>query len=108
MAGALHEDAPHRFRRRREEMPAVLPLLSLLADEPQIGFVNQGRGLKGLVRRFMSHPPRSELAQFFVNEREQLIGRFGIAIVNGFEDLCDTAHARRVNDDFRMSNAKRR
>ena len=49
--GLLDEDAADRLGRGGEEMPAPLELL--IADEAQIGFVNEGRGVECLPRLFL-------------------------------------------------------
>jgi hypothetical protein len=47
LAGAIHENAPHRFRRRSEEMRAILKLRLLFGgDEPQPRLVNESGRLQ--------------------------------------------------------------
>src|SRR5262245_50102446 len=108
LAGALHEDAPHRLGRRREEMPAVLPRLFLLANKPKISFMNESGGLQSLARRLASHPPRSKLAQFFVDQRKQFVCSLWIAPLNAVEDARDVAHARRLCHRHGMGNLERK
>ena len=78
-AGAIDEDAPHRFGRGAKEMRAVLPGMLLGAGQPQPCFMHQRGGLQRVPARLVRHLARGQLAKFFVNEREQLIGGSGIA-----------------------------
>jgi hypothetical protein len=48
-AGVIDENAPHQHRGNSEEIGAALPVCSLLANESQIGLVNEGSGLKSMV-----------------------------------------------------------
>jgi hypothetical protein len=54
-SGALDQDPPHGLGRGSEEVSPAVPLLSLgvLADEPQVGFMDQGRGLEHLPGLFV-------------------------------------------------------
>ena len=76
----------------------------------QPGFVNECRGLEGLSGFFIGHPDDGQLAQFFIDEREQLIGSFGIARINGAEQLGDVGHvaimrrrSRKASEDINAS-----
>ncbi len=42
----INQDAAHLLTGDRKEMPAVLDFKGLGANQPQISFVNQGRGLQ--------------------------------------------------------------
>ena len=46
IAGMVDQDPPHRFRRGGEEVPPAVELL--VADQPQIGLVDQGGGVEGV------------------------------------------------------------
>jgi hypothetical protein len=53
VAGAFHQDAPHRLGGRREEMTAAVPRPLLTgADQPEVSFMDQSRGLERLPGRF--------------------------------------------------------
>ena len=41
----------------------------------------------------IGHLDRREFAQLLINERKQLFGGFGIALLNAVEDVRDVAHA---------------
>ena len=68
-AGVLNQDAPHGLGRGSEEVFAVLPVILPGADQPQVGFVNEGRGLERLARSLLGELLRRELAQLLVDER---------------------------------------
>src|SRR6185503_18271900 len=52
----------------------------------------ESRGLKGLSGFLIGHLGGGEFAQLCINEREQFIGRLGIALLNAVEDARDVAH----------------
>lgn len=91
--GAVHEDAPHGLRRRDEKVRATLPLPLILLNDPQPGLVNECGRLESLTRRFPRHLGRGECAQFLVNQRQQFLSGFGIALLNAVEDAGEVAHA---------------
>ena len=49
-------------------------------------------GLQRLPRFLLRHLRRRQLAQFFIDQREQLIARFRIARINGIEQLGEVGH----------------
>jgi hypothetical protein len=73
----LDKNAAHRFGGRREEMPAMSK--SLIADQSQICFMNEGSGVKRLAGLFLSKLRGRKFAQLVVNQREELGGGAGIA-----------------------------
>ena len=74
----------------REEIPTVLPVRIVLTYQAQVGFVNERSGLQGLPCGLACHPPRSKLAQFVIDQRQQLFGGFGIISLNAVEDSRDS------------------
>ena len=46
VASVIHQDAPHQLSRDRKEVRAVLPLNVARVDQPQIGLIDQRRGLQ--------------------------------------------------------------
>jgi len=91
----VDENSPHRFSGSREEMSAVLPQRLCRPDQAEPGFVNESGGLKRLPRRFVRHFLSGQATEFFVNERQQFLGGFGIALLNPVEDLRDVAHTNK-------------
>src|SRR5215475_451876 len=51
----VHQDAPHQLRSDPEEVRPVLPVDTLLFDQPQVGFVDQGRGLQRVAGTLPPH-----------------------------------------------------
>jgi hypothetical protein len=49
-------------------------------------------GLQRLVRRFVGHLVGGELAQFFIDQRQQFISGFGVALFDGVENVGDVVH----------------
>src|SRR6266568_954732 len=91
----LDEYAPHRLRCSSKEMPSAVPRPILRADQPQISFMHQGRGLQSLARHFLGHLVRGELAQLLVNERQQLFRSVGITLPYSVQNARDIAHGYR-------------
>lgn len=62
-AGGVNQNAPHRLRGRRKEMPASFKsfVASFLMGEPQIGFIHKRRSTPGMRLSFASQPCRREL-----------------------------------------------
>ena len=81
--GVVDEDAAHGLGRRREEVVATLPFPGLVpADQPDVGLVHQSGGLDGLAGLLPRQPPGGELAEFVVDQRQQLLGRPGVAVLD--------------------------
>ena len=51
--------------------------------------MDQGRGLEGLARLLLSEPLGGQLAQLVVDQRQELLGRLGVALLDGREDAGD-------------------
>jgi hypothetical protein len=92
-ARAIHQNAPHGFRRRAEEMRAILPRRLLIAAEVEPSLMHQGRGLEGMTRGFVRHFVRGHPAKFVIDQRQQLVGGLRIAMSNGVEDLGGVTHS---------------
>jgi hypothetical protein len=75
-----------------KKCPRAGPVLVLRTGEPQPGFVNEGGGLKCLARGFVRHFARGELAQFVVNQRQQLRRGTRITGLGGIQDFLDVSH----------------
>ena len=59
-AGGFDQDAAHRLGRGGEEVPPAVPMPCLVhVHEPNVGFVNQGRGLEGLAGALAEALPES-------------------------------------------------
>jgi hypothetical protein len=93
-ARAGDEKAAHGLRGGAEEVGAVLPRLRAGIDQLQPCFVDERGRLQGMAGRFMGHLARGHAAQFMVHERQQFLGRFGVALFDGGENAGDVAHGR--------------
>jgi len=74
----IHENLSHNVSGNGQEMSPALPTNVRLADELQVGFVDQRRRLKSMVRSFPAQVPRGNCPQFGVDVRKQLL--FGMTI----------------------------
>src|SRR5262245_27633556 len=73
-------------------MGTAVPLNIFTARKAEPSFVDKSGGLKSLPGRFVGHFVRGEFAEFFVNQRKELIGGFGVTLMDGIQDLGDFAH----------------
>ena len=75
LPGLFNQDAPHGLCGGGEEMAAMIPrLIRGLADEPDIGLMNQSGGLERLARLLLGQFRRRQRAQLVVDQRQQLFG----------------------------------
>ena len=68
-------------------MRAVLPVRVRLVNETQVGFVHQCRSLHRVARTFTAHVMMSQPAQFFMDQRHQLIKGSPVPVTPGDEQL---------------------
>ncbi len=81
--GVLDEDAAHGLGRRGEEVaPAVPGPHRVRIHQPQIGLVDQGRGLERLARLLVREPQGCQLPQLVVDQRQQLLGGPRVALLD--------------------------
>jgi hypothetical protein len=88
--GVVDQDPPHRFRRSGEEVRPALELL--VADQPQIGLMDQGGGVKRVPGPLRGHPRGREFAQLIVDERKELGGRPAVACRCSVHEVGDLGH----------------
>ena len=89
-AGLLDHDAPHRLRRRREEMPAAVPTLRPLRPRhPQVRFMHQRRRLERLPRLLLRQPLRRQLPQLIVHQRQEAFRWLLLTALDPLEDHGD-------------------
>ena len=67
----VDEDAAHGLRRCRDEMGAVPPVHAFGIDQPQVGFVDQGRGLQAVAGAFAPHVVVRQDDGALVDDRRQ-------------------------------------
>src|SRR5207249_11690159 len=70
-----------------EEVSPVLPVYSLLIDEPDIGFVNKCRGLKSVIETLPPQIAVGYLAQLILDKWHQLVARSLISVAPIYEQL---------------------
>ena len=75
-AGVFDQYFTHQTRRDPEKMSSILPFYRILADEPDIGFVYEGRRLERVFRSFFRKMAARQAAKLRVNHRQQLIKPF--------------------------------
>ena len=69
-AGVVDEDATHRLGGSGEEMAATVPVLvRIVADQTQIGFVDQSGGVERLSRLLVGEFLGGQKTQFVVDQR---------------------------------------
>jgi hypothetical protein len=88
-AREIDQDAPHQLRRHREEMRAILPPHLARINQPQIGLVDQRRGLQRVARLLAVHVVSGQSAQLFINQRHELLQRQLIASAPGQQQMSD-------------------
>src|SRR6266699_3189694 len=81
-ARAINENVAHRLRGRAKEMRAIVKRGILRTNQSQPCFVDQRCWLERLAGILLSHFESRESPQFVIDEREQLVGGFGIASFN--------------------------
>src|SRR5262249_31672095 len=72
---------------------AVPGLTRGVADQPEVGFVNQRGSVERLAGLLLGEPLCGQLAQLVVDERQQLLGGLEVALLDGGQDSGDVAHA---------------
>jgi len=66
-ARVVHQNPTHHLRRHGEKLDSRLNVHSPAPDQAQVGFIDQGRGLKQMPGPFAAHAIRCHPPQFFVN-----------------------------------------
>ena len=74
----IDQDAAHHLRRHAEEVRAVLPDDALLADEPQVGLVNERRRLQRVLDPFAAEVGRGPPPELVVDHLHQVVARFQV------------------------------
>jgi hypothetical protein len=91
----IHQDSAHHLRRDRKEVQAVPPIHPL-ADQPQIGLVNQRRRLKGMAGALATQIRRRLPPEFLIHQRQKIVLRARVAVRPGMEQRrhlsCSIAH----------------
>ena len=64
------------------------------SDQPQVGLVDQGRGLERLAGLLLGQLLGRQLAQLVVDQRQELLGGVRVALLDGRQDAGDVVHGR--------------
>src|SRR5262245_54397838 len=72
--GMIYQNLTHGPGAYGEEMGPPFPIDLVLANELEIGFMDQSRRLQGVVRGLPPKIGSRQGAQFIVNERHQTVG----------------------------------
>ena len=81
----IDEDAPHVRRHDAEEVRAILPVDARRAEQAQVGLVDEGGRLQGVVVAFAPHVLRRQAAKRRQDEREEL----GLGLLAPLADLSE-------------------
>src|SRR5262245_48640791 len=93
VAGTVNENTAHCLGRGSKEMAAALePRRGSRVNQAHISFVNQRRRLKRLPRLLLGQSHGSEVAQFVVDQRQELVGGRRITLLNGTQNARYFAH----------------
>jgi hypothetical protein len=60
-----------------------------------------------MASRLVGHVVRRQSAKFFIDQRQQFLSGFGIALLDALEDLGDIAHMAQSSAVVRRDNFKR-
>jgi hypothetical protein len=91
LARVIDKDAPHHLRRNDEELPAILPRQPILPREPQVGFMNQRRRLKGVILPLLPEVRAGSSPKLAVNQRDQIIARLDVSPSPGLQQPTNVA-----------------
>jgi len=94
LASVIHQDAAHDDGGGGEKVRAALPVRGVVAQQPQISFVYQGGGLKGVVGTLPPHEVPGEGAELVVDQGDQIGFGAGVTAPQGRKHDCDFAGGR--------------
>src|SRR5262249_26925693 len=97
LAGVVHQDTSHGFRGGPKEMGAAGPLPGAFrVHQAQVGLMDQGGGVEGLSWLLVRQLLDGQLAQFVVDQRQELGGVGRVALRERRQDAGDIVHERRA------------
>jgi hypothetical protein len=85
-AGMFDQNSSHRLSSRREKVSPILPRLRLTTKQTQVSFMDESRGLKRVLGRFIHHPSRRQPPKLLIHQRQQLLRRADFALRHAFQD----------------------
>ena len=89
LAGVVHDDLAHRDGRDGEEVLPVLPVELAAIEQPQVGLVDEGRGVERHVAGARREAAMRHGVQLDVDERQQGLDRAALAAAQIAQDLGD-------------------
>jgi hypothetical protein len=92
-AGVVNEEMAHGLGGGGEEMGAIFKGRVFAADQAHPDLMHQGGGLERVTRRAVGHFIRRELAQFRIDQRQQLIGGLRVAVLDGLKNAGHVAQS---------------
>src|SRR5258705_7121334 len=87
-------------------MSAILKRRRLIAAQPQPGFMDEGRGLKCLSGDFVCHSPGRQTAKLFIDERQEFLGGFRVALFQPTQNMRDSRQGLRMRRKRRKSESR--
>src|SRR5262245_9359473 len=94
-AGIIHQDPPHGFGGRHEEMAAVVETVWVgWSNEPQVRFMHQRSRLKRLPRLLLSQLRRRQLPELLIHQWQKLLSCLRIALLNLPQDAVYIGHGK--------------
>lgn len=99
-AGVVDQDAAHDVGGDGDEVLAVVPL-GVFAGEAEVGFVDEGGGLEGVVGALAAHVGGGEAMEFGVDEGKEFLSGVGVAFGHLVEEQRDFAWVRVHGVTFR-------
>jgi hypothetical protein len=90
LAGPVDQDLSHGFGGDAEEVAATG--IGSIADEPKVRLVHERGGIETVIGTFLGHLHRGQPAKLVVDERQQQLGRPGVAVLRVGKDTGYFAH----------------
>ena len=88
-ARVIHQDVAHRARRHREEVGAVGPSLLFLIGQPEVGLMDERRGLQGVARLPARQITTGHPVQLIVDQGQHGLDRRLVSLPLSAEHLRD-------------------
>ena len=90
----VHQNAAHQLRRNGEKMGAVLPLHAVVVHQPQVGFVDQGRGLQAVAGALARHVAVRQAVKLLIDDRRQPFERIPVSLAPGAQQQAYVGRGR--------------
>src|SRR5262249_21777374 len=95
LARPINEDTTHRFGGRGKKKPSAIPAPGLFGVyQPPVGPMDESRRLKSLSWLFLGEFLGGQLAQFIVDQGQELTGGVRVALLDGRQEVGNIVHRR--------------